>query len=338
MAEMIFVSLVSMIFGAMGAWLVSRYAFRLGLIDIPEHRSSHTIPTPKGGGIGIVVAFVVMSIFLKISPLFWLPALGLSILSFIGDRIDIAPAIRLMAHFVVAWIVLYYIAYNSLGFFISVTTTPYNLIIIWAFLFILAAIFLVGTANFYNFMDGINGIAALTGIVGFSLLTAYGMSNEIESKWTLLSLSFAASCFGFLPFNYPNAKVFMGDVSSILLGFIFACLVLIMSDSLKSFMLLSSFLFPFYADELITMIERIKEGNSLLKPHRRHLYQVLVNEIGLAHWKVSSSYAVIQLVLGLIFWKASRIGFLWQIGALLLAGLLFIVFNNIIKSRYVYSK
>ena len=91
----------------------------------------------------------------------------------------------------------------------------------------------------------------------------------------------------------------MGDVGSILLGFSFAAIVVILSKSILDFVCLASFLFPFYADELTTMAARIKNGENLFKPHRRHLYQLLANENGIAHWKISIGYGLAQLIVGI---------------------------------------
>jgi len=97
----------------------------------------------------------------------------------------------------------------------------------------------------------------------------------------------------------PRARVFMGDVGSILIGFLFGGMVVLLSNSFLDFICLASFLFPFYADELTTMVVRIKDRENLLRPHRRHLYQLLANEKGIAHWKVSVGYGLIQLIVGL---------------------------------------
>jgi len=161
------------------------------------------------------------------------------------------------------------------------------------------------------------------------------------------------ACMVFLPFNMPKARVFMGDVGSVLLGFVFAGLVVGLSYSLNDFMVLCAFLFPFYADELITLYVRLRddslrEGMSscgtdeslrdlddclkarddsrcewdekdvsrkgakarrnkdrkrtvdmLMQPHRGHVYQLLANEMGIDHWKVSVGYGALQLVVGI---------------------------------------
>jgi Fuc2NAc and GlcNAc transferase len=115
----------------------------------------------------------------------------------------------------------------------------------------------------------------------------------------ILTISMSLACAGFLPFNMPGARVFMGDVGSILLGFLFGAMVVLLSKSVLEFICLSSFLFPFYADELTTMAVRIKAKENLLRPHRRHIYQLLANEKGIAHWKVSVGYGLLQLFVGM---------------------------------------
>lgn len=162
------------------------------------------------------------------------------------------------------------------------------------------SVFIVGTANFYNFMDGINGIAGITGVVGFLLLAVYGHGAGSDSVYNVLSVAMACSCAGFLPFNIPRAKVFMGDVGSVLLGFVFACLVVLLSASFFDFICMTAFLFPFYADELTTMAIRIRDGDKLSQAHRKHVYQLLANEYGIDHWKVSLGYGVVQLIIGCV--------------------------------------
>jgi Fuc2NAc and GlcNAc transferase len=160
-------------------------------------------------------------------------------------------------------------------------------------------LFIVGTANYYNFMDGINGIAGITGVIGFGLLSFYSYSFIENSSISILSLCLSFCCLGFLPFNFPRAKVFMGDVGSILLGFIFAAIVILLSRSVKDFVCLSSFLFPFYADEITTELRRLKNGEKIWLPHRKHFYQLLANEYAIPHWKISLGYGIGQILVGL---------------------------------------
>jgi Fuc2NAc and GlcNAc transferase len=273
-----------LILGGAGAWIIGKFAPQLGLVDCPNERSSHAVPTPKGGGIGIGAAFVLSSLVLKIPIVFWLPATILALISFYGDRFAISPKFRLPIQFIAALILVQLSAF-------SLQPSAFSLFFL--------AVFIVGTANFYNFMDGINGLAGITGVVAFGLLALFSWLSGSAPSFLILAICISLSCLGFLPFNMPKAKVFMGDVGSILLGFVFAAMVVYLSKSLLDFICLSAFLFPFYADELTTIYTRLRGGENLTRPHRRHLYQVLANERGVPHWKVSGGYGLLQLLIGI---------------------------------------
>jgi Fuc2NAc and GlcNAc transferase len=282
----LFLYIICLILGGAGAWLISHWGKALGLLDKPNERSSHEGLVPKGGGIGILAAFVVSSLLLNIPSGFWLPITFLALFSFCGDRIEFSPKFRLSLQFIAAIIFLF-----------GINTVIQSRMS--GFLLILAmAVFIVGTANFYNFMDGINGIAAITGIVGFGLFALYSFLSESYSSFAVVSVCIYFSCLGFLPFNIPKARVFMGDVGSILLGFTFAGMIVWLSKGPLDLICLAAFLFPFYADELTTMVVRIRDGDNLLRAHRRHLYQLLANEKGVSQWKISLSYGLVQLVVG----------------------------------------
>lgn len=261
---------------------MSKYGPILGLVDVPNNRSSHAIPTPKGGGVGIAVAFIVACLFLEIPFTFWLPVAFIALFSFFGDRFDMLPRFRLPVQFVAAFIFL---------------LTPHFFLNSSFYLFPMA-VFVTGTANFYNFMDGINGIAGITGAVGFGLVAFFSLSSGADTVFTSLSLCLALSCIAFLPFNMPGARVFMGDVGSILLGFLFGGMAIILSKDFLDFICIVAFLFPFYTDELTTMCVRVKDGEDITIPHRRHLYQLLANEKGIRHWKISIGYGLVQLFVG----------------------------------------
>jgi Fuc2NAc and GlcNAc transferase len=319
------VNLLSFILGAIGAWGVARWAVSLRLLDLPTDRSSHHDPTPKGGGVGILAAFLFVSIVIGMPFLFWLPAGVLGILSFLGDRLDFSAKARLLFQFIASAVLL-------------IGAMPLDLALLsQAILVIPMAVFVVGTANIYNFMDGINGIAAITGIVGFGFLAVYSFFSNGSGPFTVLSVCVLMSCFGFLPFNMPKARVFMGDVGSVLLGFVFAGVVISGSRDLLDFICLSTFLFPFYADELNTMMVRIRNGENLLKAHRKHIYQLLANEKGIAHWKVSVGYGVFQAAVGLSVLGVKPLGLLPVILLLLLWFSAFFVFSSFVRRSVVCS-
>ena len=132
---------MTLLLGAAGAWLVAHFGRELGLLDRPNVRSSHHTPTPKGGGIGILVAFLVTSLLLKMPSVFWLPTSVVAVLGFYGDRKEVSPRLRLVIQFIGAFILLVEIYGGERNIFQS-------LLVILP-----ASVFIVGTANFYNFME-----------------------------------------------------------------------------------------------------------------------------------------------------------------------------------------
>jgi len=312
--------IICLAFGGIGAWVITRLGNRFSLLDISNDRSSHDGVVPKGGGIGLLTTFVLASVILKMSLAFWLPVTLLALFSLMGDRMEISPKMRLPIQFIVAIIFLFF-SYPS-------PLTHHLLPIIFFFV-----VFIVATANWYNFMDGINGIAAITGIVAFGLLAAFNVLSGGDSRFSILSICIALSCLGFLPFNMPKAKVFMGDVGSILLGFVFAAIVVMLSKSFLDFVCLAAFLFPFYADEFVTMAGRIKDGENLLKAHRRHFYQLLANELAIDHWKVSIAYGILQLVVGVGVLLMRPFGILPVFALLLVFFIGFIYANYVVRIR-----
>ena len=277
------VYVMSFIFGVIGAWGIIRYGHLLHLIDVVNHRSSHSGNIPKGGGIGILFSFVPACIHFNFSIAYWLSVVIISMVSLIDDRYELSVSLRLFIQILCALVVV----------ICFVPGKSYNNFL--AFFFMI--FFIVGTANIYNFMDGINGIAGITSIVAFGSLGLYLYLNDVSSAYVALCIVMVLSSSGFLLFNLPQAKVFLGDVGSILLGFVFSSIIIMVSDNFIEFITMSGFLFVFYFDEVITMRARISNGESLIKPHRKHLYQLLVNEMKIEHWKVSVAYGFIQAII-----------------------------------------
>ncbi|UCD81271.1 MAG: glycosyltransferase family 4 protein [Desulfobacterales bacterium] len=313
--------ILSLCLGGAGAWAVNTYGHRMALVARPNERSSHRYATPNGGGVGILAGFMTGAIVLKLPAAFWIPAAILSAISFAGDRFEISFLIRLVAQFVASFIFLF-------GIVDQQTAVLHSHLIL-----ILAAIFMVGTANYYNFMDGINGIAGITGIVGFGLLAIFAHNSNIAANLVVLNIVLTLCCLGFLPFNVPRARVFMGDVGSILLGFVYAAMVIWCSRSLLDFLCLVSILFPFYADEVTTEVIRLKDGEKLWRPHRRHLYQILANECQIAHWKVSIGYGIVQLFVGVSVMFCKNSGMLAVLFIIFLYLCIFTVISNAIRQK-----
>jgi len=218
-----------------------------------------------------------------------------------------------------------------IGFLIAWLFVAMPLSMITVLLFVFWIIFITGTANLYNFMGGINGIAGFTGVVGFGLIVYFSCYILNDYNLLLMSLILTAGCIGFLPFNFPKAKVFMGDVGSIFLGFVFASFVVKLSITINIFLCMIMFLCTFYADAAITIYYRRKRGENLMQAHRSHLYQYLSNELKLPHWKVTLLYAVVQLCFGAIAVAAYQKGLVIQLILLLSFSIVFLVSYNLVK-------
>lgn len=306
--------------GVLGAVLMSRFGHILLSMDYPKERSSHFIPVPRGGGIGILAAFVLTGLVLRVPLNLWLPVSCLSLFGFVMDKKELPAVFRLLIQFaIVCWMVTgLALPLTGIGRFV---------------LFIFFVIYIAGTANFYNFMDGINGIAGLTGMAAFSLLALFAGLQGLGYVFSVLCFSLVFACAGFLPWNMPKARVFMGDGGSLLLGSAFAWLTVLVSKNALDFITAAAFLFPFYADEAVTMFLRIRQGDDLTQSHRKHLYQILANEMGISHWKISVVYALFQFIIGGSVLLMRPRGFFFVLGLLLFDFALFIVLNIFLRGR-----
>ncbi len=278
----------SFVMGLAGAWLILKFCDIIGIYDIPNDRSSHEKAIPKGGGIGILAAFVTACLALSVPFYFWVPSFFISLISLWGgDKHKLSPTQRLIFQFAFSlFFLIFFLSSLQMEFLAYIFCIPLS-------------VFIVGTSNFYNFMDGIDGIAGITGTIGFSLLAFYTYLNGIDGPYGILCVCLACSCAGFLCFNVPKAKVFLGDIGSILLGFVFACLAIVLSENVMDFFVMAGFLSTFYFDELFTMIMRIRKGDSLIESHRKHIYQLLVNELSISHCKIALMYGAFQLIVGI---------------------------------------
>lgn len=312
--------IVAFTISVFSSFLIYRFGLRIGLIDIPSNRGSHSIAVPRGGGIGILLSFMIIDIYINKDYYLVFYIFAISIFSFVDDHYDIKAKYKFIVHLLISCIVGVYLFGNPMSlleimFLVSVT------------------IFLSGTANFYNFMDGINGLAGLSGIISFGLLAIFSFRYNLNIQLGISSIIVAVACFGFLIYNFPKAKIFMGDVGSIFLGFVFGLFVIMLSSSLKIFMCLILFLSTFYADAIVSLYYRWRRGDNLLRAHRMHLYQYLTNENSIPHWKVSLIYTFFQLFIGLLSIVAYDHGLIFQILLFVVYGILFVIVYSRIKSN-----
>lgn len=302
-----------------GALFIYRFGAVIFLLDESNNRSSHEGTIPRSGGVGIWLAFIVVGFF--IVRYYSLAFIGgvTGLIGFLDDRFRLSSRKRLLFYVLAAIAAVLSLKGN-------LSRGPEALILLFWIIFI------TGTTNFYNFMDGINGMAGLTGLIGFGLIAFFAYAIAHRSDISMLGVGLASGCLGFLPFNFPRARIFMGDVGSILLGFAFASFVASLSISFSVFLCLIMFLCTFYADSLVTIFYRWRTGEHLMMSHRSHLYQYLSNELGFAHWKVSLIYGSIQLIFGLSALFAFTMGLIWQVAVFGTFCVLFLVCYKKIKN------
>lgn len=273
-----------------------RYALAKSIIDIPNARSSHTIPTPRGGGVAIVLTFLASLPFFGLLELVtWqhLIAIGgagalVAVIGFMDDHGHIAARWRLLGHFGAAiWLLAW------LGGLPPVTLFGLSLNLHW-FGNLLAAFYLVWLLNLYNFMDGIDGIAsieALCACLGACLL--YWISDAPQLVWGPLML--AVAVIGFLYWNFPPARIFMGDAGSGFLGIVLGGLSLQAAwaspELLWAWLIL---LGVFIVDATFTLIRRLLRGDKVYEAHRSHAYQFASRRFG-KHLPVTLAVGAINL-------------------------------------------
>lgn len=283
------------------------YALSRSMLDIPNARSSHSVPTPRGGGVAIVVSFLVGLVTLVVLgagvPLavFW--ALlgaggGIAVLGFLDDHGHIAARWRLLGHFLAALLALYLL--NGLpALSLFGLTLDFGL-----FGYILAAFYLVWLLNLYNFMDGIDGIASieavcvcLGGAICFWLVEGgSGLNTAFLSPGLYLPILLAAAVLGFLLWNFPPAKIFMGDAGSGFLGIALGIL------SLQAAWLDASLFWcwlillgVFIVDASVTLFRRLMRGDKVYEAHRSHAYQFASRRYG-RHLPVTTAVLLINLL------------------------------------------
>lgn len=260
------------------------YIFRLialkkQALDLPNERSSHTLPTPRVGGLAIVltwyIGLIIFNYFEAISSdLFYALMCGalLAIVSFIDDLIDIKPYIRLIVHFAV--VISSFVFLNGIRPFIL----PHIEINYLYITYPLAIIGMVWFINLYNFMDGINGFASIEAIT-IALFMYFFTFDSIN-------LLLAVAVLGFLFWNWPKAKIFMGDVGSTQLGFVLVVLGIYFHNKLQfSIVNWIMLAIPFWFDATFTLYRRWRNKEKLSTGHRKHLYQRLVLS-GYSHLQV----------------------------------------------------
>jgi UDP-N-acetylmuramyl pentapeptide phosphotransferase/UDP-N-acetylglucosamine-1-phosphate transferase len=261
-----------------GTWLARRYALRTALLDHPGERRSHAVATPRGGGIAIAVALVPVLVAICLqgggARTLSLAVLGgLALVAGIGwwdDHRPLHPAPRLAVHVVAAALLAW--GLNAAGADAVVAGSG----------FVLALVLV----NVWNFMDGIDGLAGSQALVASAAYALFAGSGPVA--W--LGVALAAACAGFLPFNLPRARIFLGDVGSGTLGYLLATLVAlslpIAGRTAAPLLLLP--LLAFGVDASLTLARRMLRGERWWEPHVQHAYQAQARRRG--HAAVTAGY------------------------------------------------
>lgn len=277
--------------------LFRSYALKVRLLDVPNDRSSHSTPTPRGGGLAIVITFYVAVLaagllnLVNMSMLYTLLLSGglVSLVGYLDDHSHIPARIRLIVHFLASSVVLYFVPLPDMIFF------GYRLEFGGIF-YVIIAIYLVWLLNLYNFMDGIDGLAsiqALSVCLAIGIILVASQQQELSEVLGLL-IFMGMAVAGFLIWNFPPAKIFMGDIGSSFIGFMIGVFSLLSAQ--KDMTLFWSWLIMmgvFIVDASFTLVARVLMGYKFYEAHRTHAYQHAA--LKFSHLKVTVSVAIINL-------------------------------------------
>jgi UDP-N-acetylmuramyl pentapeptide phosphotransferase/UDP-N-acetylglucosamine-1-phosphate transferase len=263
--------------------LVMRVMLQRGVLDIPNHRSSHVIPVPRGGGVaclaGVLAGLALASTRHQDAP--WLAVTGAMLLAIVGfadDRGTLAAAPRLGAQV-------------AAGALVGVALGGD-----W---WILAGVICIPVVvNVVNFMDGINGITSLNIAAWGFVAMAVGYAQHAPPLMVIGAVT-AGSASAFLPWNAPVARLFLGDIGSYFLGAMVGIGILIGALQTSSVMVLLAPLSIYLADTGTVLLRRALRGEQLMTAHRQHIYQRLASEAGMSHIAVAIVTTVLALVITL---------------------------------------
>ena len=288
------------------------HALRRGLLDVPNERSSHTSSTPRGGGLGYVVAFLA-TVAVLIGPTsrtsVAIAALSVLLVAGIGwvdDHGGASVRLRLVIHLIAGALLVPLVHEVPLPLLLAPLGAAW-----WIF-------WTISAINVVNFMDGIDGIIGLQVLLFGAYVAVLGAP---DGPARAAGVALAGASLGFLVWNWSPARIFMGDVGSGALGVIVvAAGALLVREGQVDFVATFAPLVPIFLDAAITMLARVRRGERLSQAHRGHLYQRLANG-GVGHARVSLGYGAASVACALVAAAVPQ-GGLFLLGALLLGGVL----------------
>ncbi len=278
--------------------IVVRIMMSARVMDRPDARKVHDRPIPKGGGVGVVAAFLLgilvlyrFATFARIDEPYFLGVIGASlaiaVVAFLDDIYDWPFTVKLGTQVAAALVAV------GSGLYLSDLRLPYlgQLYLGWLGMAV-TVVWLLFTTNAVNFIDGLNGLASGVTLIA-SLFLAFIAAEH--GGWFAYAASglLVAGLAGFLPFNFPRARIFMGDVGSQFCGFMLAVLAIVASrfDGVElSFLLMPMLLSGVLFDVAFTLVRRAAQGERVTHAHRGHLYQVAQRSgmhavtVTLVHW------------------------------------------------------
>lgn len=282
------------LFSAFCTRAVRDFARRRGLLDLPNHRSSHVLPTPRTGGVAIVLAAITG--WLSYGLLFGLTetdvvvligAVFTAVVGLLDDLVTLRPTPKFVGQVLVAIPAVWLLP-------AAVPTWP-------TWISVLISVFwIVGYTNALNFMDGSDGLAAGHAVVIMLTIAAFSAAAQ-QPGLTWFAVAVSASALGFLGLNRSPASIFMGDAGSFFLGFCIAAAAIRLTAAGISVVALALLLSPFLVDTSFTLWRRLLRGERVWLAHREHLYQRLLL-IGRSHKHVAHRYYVWQLVAAAAAW------------------------------------
>ncbi len=279
-------------------------ATRFRLVDLPNRRSAHALPTARGGGAAIVATATLASLVavyrwpefaVRILLGIVVPSLVIAGVGLLDDIRPLRPLVRLLIQIAVA------VAMTAvLGPITAIAIPGLPKIHVGPLAWPLTILWIVGMINAFNFMDGADGMAGLGAVVaGLTMAAVAYRSNALAPM--LIAAFAAAATGGFLVFNWQPARVFMGDVGSGFLGTVFAAVPILVRDWIQpvAFLPLAMCLWPYIYDPFLSVLRRIWNGENPLEPHREFLFHRLVRS-GVSHASVAVIYGLMSFLGGLL--------------------------------------
>ena len=341
---MIFAFIVSFAFTFATTPLVRRFAFKIGAIDIPkDNRRMHKKPTPRIGGLAIIFGFTVATLcFAQPSRQLYGTLAGAAIIAVMGviDDCKNLPAKLKFVIQIIAALVVVFAGDIKINVFTNpnfLSDNPYWVLPEWLSV-TLTVIWIVFITNAVNFIDGLDGLAA--GVSAIMSISLVFISIRVgEYSIAILGIALMGSCFGFLPFNFNPAKIFMGDTGSTFLGFMLATLSI--QGVFKSYAVIS-FAVPLLIlglplfDALFAMIRRILRGQSPMTADRGHLHHRLV-DMGFSQKQTVFILYAISGVLGITAVLLAESGVLRALLLVICVLILLLIGSMLGKNSYVHQ-